>query len=36
MLGGPGERIGRRTLLFVIENGTWKLAHLHASNLAQP
>jgi hypothetical protein len=36
MLGGPGERIGRRTLLFVMENGTWKLAHLHASNVNQP
>jgi len=33
MLGGPGERIGRRTLLFVLENGTWKLVHLHASNV---
>ncbi len=36
MLGGEGERIGRRTLLFVRENGAWKLAHLHASNVAQP
>ncbi|MBI1731927.1 MAG: nuclear transport factor 2 family protein [Gammaproteobacteria bacterium] len=36
MLGGPGERIGRRTLFFVRENGTWKLAHLHASNVDQP
>ena len=36
MLDGPGERIGRRTLLFVRENGVWKLAHLHASNVAQP
>jgi len=26
----PGD-IGRRTLLFVLENGEWKLAHLHAS-----
>ena len=33
MLGGPGERIGRRTLLFALENGTWKLVHLHASNV---
>jgi hypothetical protein len=31
MLGqSPGD-IGRRTLVFVIENGEWKLAHLHAS-----
>jgi len=36
MLGGPGKRIGRRTLLFVLENGAWKLVHLHASNIAQP
>jgi ketosteroid isomerase-like protein len=28
-LGGPP--IARRTLLFVKENGVWKLAHLHAS-----
>jgi ketosteroid isomerase-like protein len=28
-LGGPP--VARRTLLFVQENGVWKLAHLHAS-----
>ncbi|HEX6576189.1 MAG TPA: nuclear transport factor 2 family protein [Gemmatimonadaceae bacterium] len=26
----PGD-IGRRTLIFVMEDGEWKLAHLHAS-----
>ena len=31
MLGDRPGRVGRRTLLFVIENGEWKLAHLHAS-----
>lgn len=31
MLGDRPGNIGRRTLLFVIENGEWKLAHLHAS-----
>ncbi|MEO6331955.1 MAG: nuclear transport factor 2 family protein [Gemmatimonadaceae bacterium] len=31
MLGDRPGRIGRRTLVFVIENGEWKLAHLHAS-----
>lgn len=31
MLGDRPRNIGRRTLLFVIENGQWKLAHLHAS-----
>jgi hypothetical protein len=38
MLGKPPDDIGRRTLLFVIENGRWKLAHLHASVVesAQP
>jgi len=33
MLDGPGDRVGRRTLLFVRENNEWKLAHLHASNI---
>jgi ketosteroid isomerase-like protein len=31
---GPGP-VGRRTLVFVKENGDWKLAHLHASPLAR-
>lgn len=31
MLGDRPGRVARRTLLFVIENGEWKLAHLHAS-----
>lgn len=31
MLGDRPGNIGRRTLLFVIEDGEWKLAHLHAS-----
>ena len=31
MLGDRPGNIGRRTLVFVIENGEWKLAHLHAS-----
>lgn len=33
-LGGAGVgSVGRRTLLFVKENGEWKLAHLHASGV---
>jgi ketosteroid isomerase-like protein len=31
MLDAPGGRVARRTLVFVRENGAWKLAHLHAS-----
>jgi len=31
MLGEAGGRVSRRTLVFVLENGTWKLTHLHAS-----
>jgi hypothetical protein len=36
MLGQPPGRLGRRTLLFVREHETWKLAHLHASAAGQP
>ena len=36
MLGRPPSDVGRRTLLFVIENGEWKLAHLHASVVEAP
>ncbi len=35
MLGEPGGRVARRTLVFVRENGAWKLAHLHASAAGQ-
>lgn len=31
MLGQRPGNVGRRTLVFVIERGGWKLAHLHAS-----
>lgn len=34
MLGQPpGPPLARRTALFVLEGGSWKLAHLHASNV---
>jgi hypothetical protein len=36
MLGQPPGRLARRTLLFVREHETWKLAHLHASAAGQP
>lgn len=32
MLGRSPGAVGRRTLLFVREDGRWKLAHMHASN----
>ncbi len=35
-LGGPGGRMGRRTLLFVRENGAWRLSHLHAAVAGEP
>ena len=35
MLGGPTGRMARRTLLFVREGDTWKLAHMHASIAGQ-
>jgi ketosteroid isomerase-like protein len=35
-LGQPPGRVSRRTLLFVRENNSWKLAHLHASAAGQP
>ena len=35
-LGGPGGRMGRRTLLFVRENDAWRLSHLHASVAGEP
>ena len=34
--GGPAVRVSRRTLLFVRENGHWKLGHLHASTAGTP
>jgi ketosteroid isomerase-like protein len=36
VLGEPPGRVVRRTLLFIRENETWKLAHLHASAAGQP
>jgi len=30
------ERLGRRTVLFRKEGSTWRIFHLHASNLPQP
>lgn len=35
-LGGPPGPMGRRTLVFVKEEGEWKLAHLHASTAGRP
>lgn len=35
-VGGRQLPVLRRTLLFVREHGTWKLAHLHASAADQP
>ena len=31
-VGGLSGSIGRRTILFVLEDGKWKVAHLHASS----
>lgn len=36
MLGASGNRVGRRTLVFVREKGDWKVVHLHASTAGQP
>ena len=36
MLGAPPGRVSRRTLLFVLEGGHWKLVHLHASMAGLP
>jgi hypothetical protein len=36
MLGEPPGRVPRRTLLFVREDRTWKLAHLHGSAAGPP
>jgi len=31
-VGGLSGKMGRRTVLFVLENREWKVAHLHASS----
>ena len=31
-VGGLSGSIGRRTILFVLQDGKWKVAHLHASS----
>ena len=35
-VGGRQLPLQRRTLLFVREHDTWKLAHMHASSASQP
>jgi len=30
------ERLGRRTLVFRRDGATWRIVHLHASNIATP